>query len=87
VHEGGFGLEKNVGGCIRVTRPDGRVVDDHPRLPGGTIEALRCGNQQAGQTIDASSWIIPGDALDYGIAIGGLLSLRQRRLPPETITT
>jgi len=37
---------------------------------------LRYGNQQAGQAIDASSWIIPGDDLDYGIAIGGLLSLQ-----------
>jgi len=75
------------GGRIRFTRPDGRVIDDHPRLPGGTIEALRCGNHQADQAIDASSWVIPGDDLDYGIAIGGLLSLRQKRLPPETITT
>jgi len=87
VHEGGFGLEKIADGRVRFTRPDGRVIDDHPRLPGGTIEALRCGNQQDDQAIDASSWIIPGDELDYGIAIGGLLSLRQKRLPPETITT
>jgi len=86
VHEGGFGLEKIADGCIRFRRPDGQVIDDHTRLPGGTIEALRCGNQQAGQAIDASSWIIPGDDLDYGIAIGGLLSLQQKRLPPETTT-
>jgi len=86
VHEGGFGLEKIADGRIHFTRPDGRVIDDHPGLAGGTIEALRCGNQQAGQAIDASSWIIPGDELDYGIAIGGLLSLRQKRLPPETTT-
>jgi hypothetical protein len=46
---------------------------------------LCCGNQQADQAIDASSWIIPTDDLDYDIAIGGLLSLQQRRLPPETI--
>jgi len=86
VHEGGFGLEKIVDGSIHFTRPDGRIIDDHPRLPGGTIEALCCANQQAGQAIDASPWIIPGDELDYGIAIGGLLSMRQKRLPPETIT-
>ena len=86
MHEGGFGLEKIADGRIRFTRPDGRVIDNHPRLRGGTIDALCCGNQQAGQAIDASSWIIPTDDLDYGIAIGGLLSLRQRRLPPETIT-
>ena len=87
VHEGGFGLEKVADGRIRFTRPDGRIIDDHPRLRGGTTEALRCANQQAGQAIDASSWIIPGDVLDYGIAIGGLLSLQPKRLPPETITT
>jgi len=86
VHEGGFGLEKIADGRIRFTRPDGRVIDDHPGLPGGTIEALRCANQQADQAIDASSRVIPGDELDYDIAIGGLLSLRQKRLPPETIT-
>jgi len=86
VHEGGFGLEKIAGGRIHCTRPDGRVIDDHPRLPRGTIEALRYSNQQAGQAIDASSWVIPGDDLDYDIAIGGLLSLQQKRIPPETIT-
>jgi len=86
VHEGGFGLEKIADGRMRFTRPDGRVIDDYPRLPGGTIAALCCANQQVAQAIDASSWIIPGDDLDYGIAIGGLLSLQQKRLPPETIT-
>ncbi|MCP4471757.1 MAG: DUF222 domain-containing protein [Gammaproteobacteria bacterium] len=86
VHEGGFGLEKIADGRIRFTRPDGRVIDDQRRLPGGTIEALRCGNRRSGQAIDASSWIIPADELDYDIAIGGLLSLRQKRLSPETIT-
>ena len=86
VHEGGFGLEKVADGRIRFTRPDGRVIDDHPRLPDGTIEALRCANRQAEQAIDASSWVIPGDDLDYGIAIGGLLSLQQQQRPSETIT-
>ena len=86
VHEGGFGLEKISDGRIRFTRPDGRAIDDHPRLPGGTIAALCCGNQQTDQAIDASSWIIPTDNLDYDIAIDGLLSLRHKRLPPEAIT-
>ena len=86
VHEGGFGLNRVADGRIRFTRPDGRAIDDHPRFPGGTIDALQSGNRQADQAIDASSWIIPTDDLDYDIAIGGLLSLRQKRLPPETIT-
>ena len=87
VHEGGFNLEKIADGRIRFTPPNGRIIDDYPRLPGGTIEALRYGNQQACQVIDASSWVIPGDDLDYDIAIGGLLSLQQKQIPPETITT
>ncbi|MCP4332617.1 MAG: DUF222 domain-containing protein [Gammaproteobacteria bacterium] len=78
VHEGGFGLEKIVDDRIRFTRPDGLVIDDHPRLPDGTIKALRRTNQQTGQAIKASSWIIPGDFLDYDMAISGLLSLREK---------
>jgi hypothetical protein len=35
VHEGGFGLEKIADGRIRFTRPDGRVIDDHPGYPAG----------------------------------------------------
>jgi hypothetical protein len=35
---------------------------------------------------ETTLWIIPTDVLDYDIAIGGLLSLQQKRLPPETIT-
>jgi hypothetical protein len=87
VHEGGFGLDKIDGGRIRFTRPDSLVIGDLPRLPGGTIEALQRGNRQAGQAIDASSWIIPADDLDYDIAIGVLLALRQKRLSTETVTT
>jgi len=51
VHEGGFGLVKIADGRNRFTRPDGRAIDDHPRLPGGTIGALCCGNQQSDQAI------------------------------------
>ncbi|MCP4766554.1 MAG: DUF222 domain-containing protein [Gammaproteobacteria bacterium] len=74
VHEGGFGLERNADGRLRFTRPDGREISEHPRLPADDgIEALRDANRRAGQAINASGWIIPGDKLDYGIAIGGLL--------------
>jgi len=34
-------------------------------------------NHQTGEAIDASSWIIPGDTLDYGLAIGGLMRKRE----------
>lgn len=77
-------LEREItDGHIRFTRPDDRVIDDHPRLPGATIEALRCANQQA---IDASSWIISTDVMDYDMAIEGLLSLQQKRQSPEITT-
>ena len=75
VHEGGFGLERNENGRLRFTRPDGHAIDEHPPLPAsGRIEGLLKGNRDTGKTIDAASWIIPGDSLDYGIAIEGLLA-------------
>jgi hypothetical protein len=75
VHEGGFGLERTADGHLRFTRPDGRVIDAHPVLPAsGSVDGLR-GNLQAG---DASAWIIPADALDHGIAIEGLMRIRER---------
>ena len=75
MHEGGFELERRAGGHLRFTRPDGRVIDAHPALPatgsaGGLHDNLR--------VIDASSWIIPSDALDYGIAIEGLMRIQER---------
>ena len=78
VHEGGFGIERTAGGQIRFSRPDGRVIEEHPQLPGiGSIEGLR-DNRETGKAIDASSWIIPCDTLDYGMAIEGLLWERER---------
>jgi hypothetical protein len=75
VHEGGFGLERTADGHLRFTRPDGRVIDAHPVLPAsGSVDGLR-GNLQA---VDASAWIIPADALDHGIAIEGLMRIRER---------
>jgi hypothetical protein len=38
----------------------------------------RRGNRETGEAIDASTWIIPGDTLDYGIAIGGLMRKGER---------
>ena len=75
VHEGGFGLERMADGHLRFTHPDGRVIDAHPVLPAtGGVDGLR-GNPQV---VDASAWIIPTDALDYGIAIEGLMKIRER---------
>jgi hypothetical protein len=76
VHEDGFGVERIDHSRIRFSRPDGRVIEEHPQLPtSGSIERLRRGNREV---IDASAWIIPGDTLDYGIAIEGLMRKRER---------
>jgi hypothetical protein len=64
---------------MRFSRPDGRIIEEHPRLPAtGDAEGLPGVNRETGEAIDASSWIIPGDALDYGIAIEGLMWKRER---------
>jgi hypothetical protein len=79
VHEGGFGVERAADGRIRFNRPDGRFIEEHPQLPdSGSVEGLLRGIRETGKAIDAASWIIPGDTLDYGIAIEGLLRKQER---------
>ena len=84
VHEDGFGVERTTDGHIRFSRSDGRFIEEHPQLPvSGSVEGLlgpthRRRNQETGEAIDASSWIIPGDTLDYGIAIEGLMRKGER---------
>lgn len=74
VHEGGFRVERNQNGSLNFSRPDGLVIAEHPQLPNiGSVEGLLKCNQHTGRTIDAAKWIIPGDTLDYGIAVEGLL--------------
>ena len=73
VHEGGFGVEPIANGALRFTRPDGRVIAEHPRLPDARdIEGFRC------QSIDAANWIIPAGALDLDLAISGLMRFEER---------
>ncbi len=74
VHEGGFDVEHNGDGRIRFKRPDGRAIDDHPRLPANdsTAESLR-ETRKTGEVIDSSPWIIPDGPLDYDIAIESLM--------------
>ncbi len=68
VHEGGFGVERIADGALRFTRPDGRVITEHPRLPDARdIEGFRC------QSIDAADWIFPAGALDLDLSISGLI--------------
>ena len=76
VHEGGFGVERTGNDRIHFSRPDGCVIEDYPQLPAsGSIEGLLKGNRETGEAIDASSWIIPGDTLDYGIAVDELIRM------------
>jgi hypothetical protein len=73
VHEGGFGVERIADGALRFTRPDGRVITGHPRLPdAGDLEGFRR------QSINAADWIIPAGALDLDLAVSGLIQCGER---------
>jgi hypothetical protein len=79
VHEHGFGVERAADSRIRFSRPDGRIIEEHPQLPAsGSVEGLQRNNRETGEAIDAASWIIPGETLDYGMAIEGLMWQRER---------
>ena len=79
VHEGGFGVERTADNHILFNRPDGRFIEEQPQLPAsGSVEGLPRRNRETGESIDAASWIIPGDTLDYGMAIEGLMWERDR---------
>jgi len=79
VHEDGFIVERADDSRIRFSRPDGRFIEEHPQLSAtGSVEGLPHRNRETGEAIDAASWIIPGDTLDYGIAIEGLMRKQER---------
>lgn len=79
VHEGGFGVERNAGAAIRFTRPDGRVIDEHPQLPpGGGIDRFRDSiSGQGNLPIDASGWVIPQGAMDLDLTVSGLMRFEE----------
>jgi hypothetical protein len=63
-------------------QPAWRVIEAHPRLPAtGNVAGLAQRNPETGEVIGASSWIVAGDTLDYGIAIEGLMRWRERESP------
>ena len=73
VHEGGFSVERIADTALRFTRPDGRVITEHPRLPDARdIEGFRY------LSIDAADWIIPAGALDLDLSISGLIQSGER---------
>ena len=80
VHEGGFGVERIADGALRFTRPDGRVIAEHQRLPDApAIDGLRNLIFGArGQPIDAADWIIPEGALNLDLAVSGLMRFEER---------
>jgi len=79
VHENGFGVERATDNSVRFRRPNGHIIEEHPQLPAsGNVEGLRRSNRETGEAIDATSWIIPADTLDYGMAVEGLMWKRDQ---------
>lgn len=80
VHEGGFGVEGIADGAIRFTRPDGRVIAEHPRLLGACyIDGLRNSIfSERSQPVDAADWIIPEGVLNLDLAVSGLMRFDER---------
>jgi hypothetical protein len=80
VHEGGFGVEPVADGVIQFTRPDSRVIAEHPRLPDArAIDVMH--NSMPGahdQPIDAADWIIPEGVLNLDLAVSGLMRFDER---------
>ncbi|MDC1287022.1 hypothetical protein N8198_03985 [Gammaproteobacteria bacterium] len=77
VHEGGFGVKRIADGALRLTRPDGRVIAEHPRPP----DACNIGDLHIAahsQPFDATDWVIPAGALDLDLAVSGLIQSRER---------
>jgi len=74
-HEGGFSAERIAEGAIQFTRPDGRVIAEHPRLPDAhAIDGL-CNSIPGahGQPIDAEAWTTPEGVLNLDLAVSCLL--------------
>ncbi len=71
----------NAAGGLRFTRPDGRVIDEHPRLPAcGSPGGLRASFMRAGkQPPNASDWIVPEGVLNLDLAISGLIQVEERK--------
>ena len=81
VHEGGFGVERIADGALRFTRPDGRVIIEHPQLPAVKDIAGLCDTMLTahGQPIDAADWTVPEGRLDLELAVSGLMRFEERK--------
>jgi hypothetical protein len=75
VHEGGFGVERIADGALCFTRPDGRVITEHPQLPYARAINRLCNPVfiAHGQPIDAADWIIPEGILNLDLAVDGIM--------------
>jgi hypothetical protein len=75
VHEGEFGVERIADGAIQFTRPDGRAIAEHPRLPEARAIDGLCNSifSACGQPVDAADWIIPEGVMNLDLAVSGLM--------------
>jgi hypothetical protein len=84
VHEGGYTVERGVGGAIRFLRPDGTAIPERPppQQPRGPGLRERTADLGVHPDEDTSMPLSAGDSIDYGMAIDGLLQEDQRAQPP-----
>jgi hypothetical protein len=84
VHEGGYCVERAIGGELRFSCPDGRVITAVPEQQPGDRHELQRRHRRLGIGPDtcASSW--NGDRLDLALAVDGLVS-RDTRMPREGV--
>ncbi len=76
VHEEGFGLNRDTGGAINFSLPDGKVIPSGPDTRfSGNVVALRIQNKEKGLDITPDT-LIPmwcGEKMDHQMAVLGLL--------------
>ncbi len=74
VHEGGYTVRVQTDGSLAFTRPDGRRVAEAP-IPAASTADLLDTNRADGLAITAETGVPlwRGEAMDYGIAIEGLI--------------
>ena len=86
MHEGGVNVQVLDDGELRFSNAQGKRFEDQVSA-GGDAHSLVCQHQHVGIKIDARSAVTRwcGEALDYGMAIDGLMAqqARQRHVSAE----